>query len=59
VSSRKDVAPTVQKARETKGPVLVEFQVLKEEAVYPMVAAGSDLAEMIRRPAEEGAEVRS
>ena len=59
VSSRKDVAPTVQKARETKGPVLIEFQVLKEEAVYPMVAAGSDLAEMIRRPAEEGAGVRS
>jgi acetolactate synthase-1/2/3 large subunit len=59
VTARKDVASTVQKARETKGPVLVEFQVLKEEAVYPMVAAGSDLHEMIRRPAEENAEVRS
>jgi acetolactate synthase-1/2/3 large subunit len=59
VNARKDVVSTVQKARETKGPVLVEFQVLKEEAVYPMVAAGSDLAEMIRRPAEEGAGVRS
>lgn len=59
VSTRKDVAPAVAKARETKGPVLVEFQVLKEEAVYPMVPAGSDLDAMIRRPAEEGAEVRS
>jgi acetolactate synthase-1/2/3 large subunit len=59
VKERKDVASTVQKARETKGPVLVEFQVMKEEAVYPMVPAGSDLDAMIRRPAEESAEVRS
>ena len=59
VTARKDVVATVQKARETKGPVLVEFQVMKEEAVYPMVPAGSDLHAMIRRPAEEGAEVRS
>jgi len=59
VSARKDVVATVQKARETKGPVLVEFQVLKEEAVYPMVPAGSDLHEMIRRPAKESAGVRS
>jgi acetolactate synthase-1/2/3 large subunit len=59
VKSRADVATVVQQARETKGPVLVEFQVEKEEAVYPMVPAGSDLHEMIRRPSEEGAEVRS
>jgi acetolactate synthase-1/2/3 large subunit len=59
VKERKDVAPTVQKARETKGPVLIEFQVMKEEAVYPMVPAGSDLHAMIRRPSEENAEVRS
>ena len=59
VRSRGDVAPVVQKARETKGPVLIEFLVEKEEAVYPMVPAGSDLHAMIRRPAEENAEVRS
>jgi acetolactate synthase-1/2/3 large subunit len=59
VTARKDVVSTVEKARETKGPVLIEFQVMKEEAVYPMVPAGSDLHAMIRRPAEEGAEVRS
>jgi acetolactate synthase-1/2/3 large subunit len=39
--------------------VLIEFRVEKEEAVYPMVPAGSDLHAMIRRPAEESAEVRS
>ena len=38
---------------------LVEFQVVKEDAVYPMVATGSDLHVMIRRPAEAITEVRS
>jgi acetolactate synthase-1/2/3 large subunit len=32
------------------GPVLVEFKVEKEEAVYPMVPAGASLDAMIRRP---------
>jgi acetolactate synthase I/II/III large subunit len=59
VAARRDVVSTVEKARQSKGPVLVEFQVMKEEAVYPMVPAGSDLHAMIRRPAEESAEVRS
>ncbi len=59
VRERGDVVPTVQKARETRGPVLVEFQVEKEDAVYPMVPAGNDLHEMIRRPSEAGTEVRS
>ena len=54
VSTRGDVVPTVKKARETKGPVLIEFQVEKEDAVYPMVPAGSDLHAMIRRPSEAG-----
>ena len=35
------------RARETKGPVLIEFRVEKEDAVYPMVPAGSDLHAMI------------
>jgi acetolactate synthase-1/2/3 large subunit len=30
--------------------VLIDFRVEKEEAVYPMVAAGADLDNMIRRP---------
>jgi acetolactate synthase-1/2/3 large subunit len=59
VCARGDVVPTVEKARATKGPVLVEFQVEKEDAVYPMVPAGNDLHAMIRRPSEAGAEVRS
>jgi acetolactate synthase-1/2/3 large subunit len=50
VSSREQVRPAVRRARETNGPVLVEFQVVKEDIVYPMVPAGTDLDKMIRRP---------
>jgi acetolactate synthase I/II/III large subunit len=30
--------------------VLINFQVEQEDTVYPMVAAGASLHEMIRRP---------
>jgi len=30
--------------------VLIDFQVEQEDSVYPMVAAGASLHEMIRRP---------
>ena len=33
-----------------EGPVLIDFQVEQEDTVYPMVAAGAALHEMIRRP---------
>ncbi len=52
VSQRAEVIPTVEKARAEKTAALVEFQVVKEDAVYPMVPTGSDLHVMIRRPAE-------
>jgi len=45
-----DIQPAIDFARRTPGPVLVEFRVEKEEAVYPMVPAGADLDAMIRRP---------
>jgi acetolactate synthase-1/2/3 large subunit len=50
VTHRDAVAPTVQKAREHPGPVLIDFRVEQEDSVYPMVPAGSALHEMIRRP---------
>ncbi len=40
-------------AQETTGPVVLEFRVEKEEAVYPMVPAGADLDDMIRRPVRQ------
>ena len=53
VKTRADVIPTVEKARGSGGPMLIEFQVEKEDSVYPMVPAGADLHDMIRRPSEE------
>jgi acetolactate synthase-1/2/3 large subunit len=50
VTQRSQVVPTVKMAHEHNGPVLIDFQVDKEDAVYPMVAAGAGLHEMIRRP---------
>ncbi len=45
-----EVVPAIEFARQTTGPVLLEFMVEKEEAVYPMVPAGADLDAMLRRP---------
>ncbi len=50
VTKREDVNDAMAFARRTPGPVLVEFVVEMEEAVYPMVPAGADLDAMIRRP---------
>jgi acetolactate synthase I/II/III large subunit len=50
VTQRKQVVPVVEAARQHNGPVLIDFQVEQEDSVYPMVAAGASLHEMIRRP---------
>ena len=50
VTERQQVVPAVQSAREHPGPALIDFQVEQEDTVYPMVAAGASLHEMIRRP---------
>jgi acetolactate synthase-1/2/3 large subunit len=50
VSAPADVMDAITFARQTPGPVLLEFKVEKEEAVYPMVPTGAALDAMIRRP---------
>jgi len=50
VRQRSQVVPAVQSARRHPGPVLIDFKVEQEDSVYPMVAAGASLHEMIRRP---------
>jgi acetolactate synthase-1/2/3 large subunit len=50
VTSRDQIAEAVEFARSIDGPTLIEFMVEKEEIVYPMVPAGADLHNMIRRP---------
>jgi acetolactate synthase-1/2/3 large subunit len=51
VRQRADVIPTVTRARTSGHPFLIDFQVEKEDGVYPMIAPGSALHEMVRRPA--------
>jgi acetolactate synthase-1/2/3 large subunit len=58
ITERDDVAKKVEEARATQGPVLLEFQVQKEDVVYPMVPAGGDLQTMIRRRNETQKEVK-
>jgi acetolactate synthase-1/2/3 large subunit len=50
VKERSQVVPAVTAAQRHSGPVLIDFQVEQEDSVYPMVAAGASLHEMIRRP---------
>ena len=48
VTGKEDVAPALEKAIATPGPVVVECRVRQEENVYPMVPPGASLDEMIQ-----------
>ncbi len=50
VSSRPEVLPTVTRARTGEESYLIDFAVEKEDGVYPMIAPGAALHEMVRRP---------
>jgi len=50
VTKLEEVQEAIEWARNTPGPVVLEFRVEQEEAVYPMVPAGAALDQMIRRP---------
>ena len=50
VKQRRDVDGVIAAAREHRGAALIDFQVEQEDTVYPMVPAGADLRDMIRRP---------
>ena len=50
VASRDQIEESIKFARSHEGPVLIEYVIEKEEIVYPMVPAGADLHNMIRRP---------
>jgi acetolactate synthase-1/2/3 large subunit len=51
VTTREEVDGAIAWARETPGPVVLEFRVEREDAVYPMVPSGAALHQMIQRPA--------
>ena len=50
INTRPEVIPAIRAARETSETVLLDFRVEQEDSVYPMVAGGASLHEMIRRP---------
>jgi acetolactate synthase-1/2/3 large subunit len=50
VTRRSEVVPAVEAARAHRGTVVIDFRVEQEDSVYPMVPAGADLHQMIRRP---------
>jgi len=57
VTERSQIEDAVQRAQEhTDGPFLIEFVVEQHDVVFPMVPAGSDLHDMIRRPKPEVAQ---
>jgi acetolactate synthase-1/2/3 large subunit len=53
VSKRADVTPTATRARTSGKAFLINFQVEKEDGVYPMITPGSGLHEMVRRPHQD------
>jgi acetolactate synthase-1/2/3 large subunit len=53
VRTRGEVEEAVNIARSAPGAFLLNFKVEKEDSVYPMIAVGSALHEMIRRPGKD------
>ncbi len=50
VTKREDTLAALSAAKAHNGPSLIEFVVEQHDMVYPMVPAGADLHQMIRRP---------
>ena len=50
VEKRSEIAEVVSRARSAKETVVIDFRVEKEDTVYPMVAPGKSITDMIRRP---------
>jgi len=50
VTERSQVEAAIREAQAAEGTVVIDFRVEQEDSVYPMVPAGADLHDMIRRP---------
>jgi acetolactate synthase-1/2/3 large subunit len=50
VREKGDVEAAILKALAIAGPVLIDFRIVQEENVYPMVTPGKPVYDMIRRP---------
>ena len=49
-ATRAEALDAIQQARLAEGPVLIDFRVQQEDTVYPMVAPGAALDQMIHAP---------
>jgi acetolactate synthase-1/2/3 large subunit len=49
-ATRAEALDAIQQARAAAGPVLIDFRVQQEDTVYPMVAPGAALDQMIHAP---------
>ena len=54
VREKGEVEPAIAQAVATQGPFLLDFRIVQEANVYPMVAPGAPVHDMIRRPAAAG-----
>jgi acetolactate synthase-1/2/3 large subunit len=50
VREKSEVVSAITQALATDGPMLIDFRIVQEENVYPMVAPGSPIHKMLRRP---------
>ncbi|MEK7873656.1 MAG: thiamine pyrophosphate-dependent enzyme, partial [Chloroflexota bacterium] len=50
VKDKAGVVPAMHQAMKHDGPVIVEFVVVEEESVYPMIPPGLSVNEMIEEP---------
>ena len=53
VKNRREVIPAIERAMEHDGPFLIDFVIEPEENVYPMVAPGTTLVDIIEEPKKE------
>lgn len=53
ITRREDVAKAVHEAMETEGTVIIDFVIESESNVYPMVAPGAAITNMIEETGEE------
>jgi acetolactate synthase-1/2/3 large subunit len=54
VREKGEVEGAIVQAISTKGPFLIDFHIVQEENVYPMVVPGAPVHDMIRRPEAAG-----
>jgi len=50
VLEKDQVIPAIKQAMTIDGPALIDFRIEREENVYPMVAPGGSIGDMLRRP---------